>query len=82
MNLRCDMMTRLKQHLTVWKSPDDPSPGDFIWETKLLNHYEPCGKGSNEYLRSSPWNGLLFCGKPTKELPALNLTFVNREKDT
>ncbi|VVA35437.1 Hypothetical predicted protein [Prunus dulcis] len=82
MKLGWDLRTGLNRRLTAWKSPDDPSPGDFIWEMELHEYPEPVmWKGSKEYLRSGPWNGVLFSGKPAKALPALNFSFISNEDE-
>ncbi|XP_028800244.1 G-type lectin S-receptor-like serine/threonine-protein kinase At4g27290 [Neltuma alba] len=60
-----DLRTGLNRRIIAWKSSDDPSPGDFIWE--LVNHNNPEGiiwKGQTKYYRSGPWNGLRFSGAP------------------
>ncbi|XP_054813944.1 G-type lectin S-receptor-like serine/threonine-protein kinase At4g27290 [Prosopis cineraria] len=60
-----DLRTGLNRRIIGWKSSDDPSPGDFIWE--LVNHNNPEGvlwKGQTKYFRSGPWNGLRFSGAP------------------
>ncbi|XP_021808497.1 G-type lectin S-receptor-like serine/threonine-protein kinase At4g27290 [Prunus avium] len=82
MKLGWDLRTGLNRRLTAWKSPDDPSPGDFIWEMELHEYPEPVmWKGSKEYLRSGPWNGVLFSGKPANALPALNFSFISNEDE-
>ncbi|CAN6557995.1 unnamed protein product [Malus baccata var. baccata] len=82
MKLGWDLKTGLNRRVTAWKSPDDPFPGDFIWEMVLHNYPEPVmWKGSNEFLRSGPWNGVLFSGRPPKALPALNFSFVSNEDE-
>ncbi|KAJ6753658.1 hypothetical protein OIU79_026485 [Salix purpurea] len=35
MKLGWDLRTGLDRRLSAWKSPDDPSPGDFTWGTQL-----------------------------------------------
>ncbi|XP_017431482.1 G-type lectin S-receptor-like serine/threonine-protein kinase At4g27290 isoform X3 [Vigna angularis] len=59
--------------LTAWKNWDDPSPGNFSWGMELGNTRElVMWKGSSEYYRSGPWNGVRFSGKNT---PRYNLEF-------
>ncbi|XP_004295782.1 PREDICTED: G-type lectin S-receptor-like serine/threonine-protein kinase At4g27290-like [Fragaria vesca subsp. vesca] len=82
MKLGWDLRTRLNRKLTAWKSPDDPSPGDFTWELQLHNYPEPAMfRDGKVFLRSGPWNGVLFSGKPAKALPALNFSFVMDENE-
>ncbi|XP_027910216.1 G-type lectin S-receptor-like serine/threonine-protein kinase At4g27290 isoform X2 [Vigna unguiculata] len=58
---------------TAWKNWDDPSPGNFSWGMELGNTRElVMWKGSSEYYRSGPWNGVRFSGKYT---PRYNLEF-------
>ncbi|KAJ0045010.1 hypothetical protein Pint_04367 [Pistacia integerrima] len=60
-----DLRTGLERVLTSWKSPDDPSVGEYS------NRLHPGGvpqillwKGSVLRFRSGPWNGLWFSGMP------------------
>ncbi|XP_044473372.1 receptor-like serine/threonine-protein kinase SD1-8 isoform X2 [Mangifera indica] len=63
MKLGWDFKNGLERRLTAWKSPDDPSPGDFIWRLELQGYPEPILlKGSEKVYRSGPWNGLGFSG--------------------
>ncbi|KAM5585811.1 G-type lectin S-receptor-like serine/threonine-protein kinase [Rosa sericea] len=82
MKLGWDLRTGLNRRLTAWKSPDDPSPGDFTWEMQPHNYPEPAMfRAGKEFLRSGPWNGVLFSGKPAKALPALNFSFFMDENE-
>ncbi|CAN1281431.1 G-type lectin S-receptor-like serine/threonine-protein kinase At4g27290 [Linum perenne] len=57
MKLGWDSKTRLNRRLTSWKSPDDPSTGDFIWGVKVQSNPEVfMWKGSDKFFRSGPWN--------------------------
>ncbi|XP_030469196.2 G-type lectin S-receptor-like serine/threonine-protein kinase At4g27290 isoform X1 [Syzygium oleosum] len=65
MKLGWDLKTGLNRQLSSWKSPDDPSPGDFTWG--MANRDFPdivAWKGSDKYFRTGPWNGLRFSGAP------------------
>ncbi|CAN1281426.1 G-type lectin S-receptor-like serine/threonine-protein kinase At4g27290 [Linum perenne] len=65
MKLGWDSKTRLNRRLTSWKSPDDPSTGDFIWGVKVQSNPEVfMWKGSDKFFRSGPWNGLGFSAAP------------------
>jgi len=71
MKIGWNLKTGLNRRLTSWKNWDDPSPGDFIWGMVLGNTTElVMWKGSSEYYRSGPWNGVRFNGKTT---PLFNL---------
>ncbi|RDX88692.1 Receptor-like serine/threonine-protein kinase SD1-8, partial [Mucuna pruriens] len=73
MKIGWNLKTGLNRRLTAWKNWDDPSPGDFIWGMVLGNTAElVMWKGSSEYYRSGPWNGVRFSGKTT---PIFNLQF-------
>ncbi|KAK3424225.1 hypothetical protein EUGRSUZ_F01024 [Eucalyptus grandis] len=65
MKLGWDLKTGLNRQLSSWKSPDDPSPGDFTWGMANRNFPDVVAwKGSDKYFRSGPWNGLRFSGAP------------------
>ncbi|XP_015897124.3 G-type lectin S-receptor-like serine/threonine-protein kinase At4g27290 [Ziziphus jujuba] len=82
MKLGWDLRTGLNRRLTSWKSEDDPSPGDLTWEMELHSFPEPVmWMGSKEFLRSGPWNGIQFSGKPTKSLPLLKFSFISNEDE-
>ncbi|KAL9297892.1 hypothetical protein ACSQ67_023788 [Phaseolus vulgaris] len=71
MKIGWNLKTGLNRRLTAWKNWDDPSPGDFIWGMVLGNTTElVMWKGTSEYYRSGPWNGVRFNGKTT---PLFNL---------
>ncbi|KAK7405143.1 hypothetical protein VNO78_06341 [Psophocarpus tetragonolobus] len=71
MKIGWNLKTGLNRRLTAWKNWDDPSPGDFTWGMVLGNPRElVMSKGSKEYYRSGPWNGVRFSGKTT---PRFNL---------
>ncbi|CAN1194975.1 G-type lectin S-receptor-like serine/threonine-protein kinase At4g27290 [Linum perenne] len=83
MKLGWDSKTRLNRRLTSWKSPDDPSTGDFIWGVKVQSNPEVfMWKGSDKFFRSGPWNGLGFSAAPElKENPVFSYTFTWDEDD-
>ncbi|XP_048131123.1 G-type lectin S-receptor-like serine/threonine-protein kinase At4g27290 [Rhodamnia argentea] len=74
-----DANSSLERHLTSWKSPDDPSPGDFTWGMERSNYPElVVWKGSSKYVRSGPWNGLRFSGAPQSgSNPVISYEFIN-----
>ncbi|KAH1247692.1 G-type lectin S-receptor-like serine/threonine-protein kinase [Glycine max] len=58
-----DLRTALEWKITAWKSPEDPSPGDFSFRLNLYNYPEfYLMKGRVKYHRLGPWNGLYFSG--------------------
>ncbi|XP_022753196.1 G-type lectin S-receptor-like serine/threonine-protein kinase At4g27290 isoform X3 [Durio zibethinus] len=65
MKLGWDLRTGLDRRLSAWKNSDDPSPGDFTVGVELYQYPDIVArKGSNEYVRTGPWNGLRFSGSP------------------
>ncbi|KAF2285888.1 hypothetical protein GH714_008718 [Hevea brasiliensis] len=63
MKLGWDSRTGLSRHLSSWKSLNDPSIGDFMWEVQLHSNPElVMWKGTQKYYRSGPWNGIGFSG--------------------
>ncbi|XP_057955833.1 G-type lectin S-receptor-like serine/threonine-protein kinase At4g27290 [Malania oleifera] len=65
MKLGWDLKRGVNRRLSAWKSPDDPSPGEFFYELELHNYPElVIWLGSSKYYRSGPWNGLHFSGGP------------------
>lgn len=66
MKLGWDLRTGFEWKYTCWKSPDDPSPGDFTRVLKLYNYPEIyIMNGTQKWFRFGPWNGLYFSGTPS-----------------
>nr|CAD1832648.1 unnamed protein product [Ananas comosus var. bracteatus] len=65
MKLGWDFRRGLDRALTTWKSPDDPSAGDYTF--KVDPHGSPqvliWDRSAIEY-RNGPWNGVQFSGEP------------------
>ncbi|XP_010268934.1 PREDICTED: receptor-like serine/threonine-protein kinase SD1-8 [Nelumbo nucifera] len=83
MKLGWNLKTRLNRFLTSWKSPDDPSMGDFSFridphglpEIFLMNRLDTV-------YRSGPWNGIQFSGVPEmrpSEIVSFDFTFNEEE---
>nr|AAA62232.1 S-receptor kinase [Brassica napus] len=65
MKLGNDLKTGLNRFLTSWRSSDDPSSGEFLYELetgRLPEFY--LSKGIFPAYRSGPWNGIRFSGIP------------------
>ncbi|KAL2327853.1 hypothetical protein Fmac_021280 [Flemingia macrophylla] len=63
MKLGWNLKTGLNRFLTAWKNWDDPSSGDLTSGIKLgINPELVIMKGSVEYYRSGPWNGIFSSG--------------------
>ncbi|XP_038897081.1 G-type lectin S-receptor-like serine/threonine-protein kinase At4g27290 [Benincasa hispida] len=82
MKLGWDFENRIQRRLSAWKSKDDPSPGSLTMEMMNTNYPEPAmWNGSQEFMRSGPWNGLQFSAKPTSALPILVYSYVNNKSE-
>ncbi|MED6138219.1 hypothetical protein PIB30_072206 [Stylosanthes scabra] len=65
MKLGRDLQTGLDWRITAWKSPNDPSPGDFSLGLVLSDYPEFCiMNGTKKFFRYGPWNGVYFSGHP------------------
>ncbi|GKV51530.1 hypothetical protein SLEP1_g58175 [Rubroshorea leprosula] len=63
MKLGWDLRTGLNRQIFAWKSPDDPCPGDLIYGVVPYNNPDTVvRKGSREYSRIGPWNGIGMSG--------------------
>nr|XP_017256317.1 PREDICTED: G-type lectin S-receptor-like serine/threonine-protein kinase At4g27290 [Daucus carota subsp. sativus] len=59
-----DLVKRLERYLISWKSPDDPSPGNYTYGVYLKGYPQRVvWKGSAMRFRFGPWNGVQFGGK-------------------
>ena len=83
MKVGWDFKTGLNRRLTAWKSWDDPSLGDFTWSIVPTNNPEAVmWKGSQEFYRSGPSDGIQFSGAPSlKYNPIVNYTFVSNKDE-
>ncbi|CAI0376009.1 unnamed protein product [Linum tenue] len=83
MKLGWDSKSGLNRGLTSWKSPDDPSTGDFRWGIQVQNNPEEfMWKGSERFHRSGPWNGLGRSGAPElRDNPVFSYKFVWNEDE-
>ncbi|KAK1378377.1 Receptor-like serine/threonine-protein kinase [Heracleum sosnowskyi] len=78
-----DMVKRIDRYLISWKSPDDPSPGNYTYEVYLKGYPQRVvWKGSAMRFRFGPWNGVQFGGK-SHLLQNMVFTYdvVSNEKD-
>ncbi|KAH9803110.1 Receptor-like serine/threonine-protein kinase SD1-8 [Citrus sinensis] len=82
MKLGWDLKTGLERRITSWKSPDDPSPGNFTWAVERQDNPELImWKGSRKFYRSGPWNGLRFSAATLRQNPVFNFSFVSSEDE-
>lgn len=65
MKLGKNLWTGAELYLTSWRSPDDPSPGDYrrVLDTSGLPDFVLC-QGSIKRYRAGPWNARWFSGIP------------------
>ncbi|KAL2327904.1 hypothetical protein Fmac_021331 [Flemingia macrophylla] len=67
MKLGWNLQTGLERRITSWKSPDDPSIGNYSWCLMLHNYPEfYLMRGTQKYHRIGPWNGLHFSRVPNQ----------------
>lgn len=83
MKLGWDLDTGFDRYITSWKSPVDPSTGDYSFKLDFRGFPEIFlwNKQAVEY-RSGPWNGLRFSGVPEMEpLNDISFDFVMEQKE-
>ncbi|KAI3816108.1 hypothetical protein L1987_15797 [Smallanthus sonchifolius] len=78
-----DLVTGLQRSMTSWKSPDDPSIGEYSNIMETNGYPQTFGwKGQVLVSRLGPWNGLGFSGFPIKKENGIYTTeFVVNEKE-
>lgn len=83
MKLGWDLRTGYEWRVTSWKSPNDPSPGEFYWATFLYNYPEIyLMKGTDKFIRLGPWNGLHFSAVPDlKPNPIFYYKYVSNKDE-
>lgn len=78
MKLGWDLTTGLNRYLTTWRSPGDPSPGDYTFGFDLRGVPEGFIRRDDDttpVYRNGPWNGLQFSGEPEMEPNNSNFLF-------
>ncbi|XP_047310320.1 receptor-like serine/threonine-protein kinase SD1-8 [Impatiens glandulifera] len=84
MKLGWDLQTGLNRFPTSWKSPDDPSTGDFSFKLDINGSPEAFlwNKQQRRIYRSGPWNGEGFNGVPgMKPSTIINFNFVRNSTE-
>jgi hypothetical protein len=83
MKLGRHRITGMEWYMTSWKSPDDPSRGNFTCMLIPYGYPELVLKqGSKMKNRSGPWDGLRFSGIPNlKPNPIYKFEFVISEEE-
>ncbi|KAI3816102.1 hypothetical protein L1987_15791 [Smallanthus sonchifolius] len=78
-----DLVTGLQRCMTSWKSPDDPSVGEYSSIIDTNGYPQTFGwRGQVLLSRLGPWNGLGFSGFPIeKENGTYSTEFVVNEKE-
>ncbi|XP_062014520.1 G-type lectin S-receptor-like serine/threonine-protein kinase At4g27290 [Rosa rugosa] len=65
MKLGRNTVTGFNWHLTSWRSPSDPSQGNFTFQHGPRGYAEQVlREGSDIRFRTGPWNGIRFSGTP------------------
>ncbi|KAJ0745030.1 putative protein kinase RLK-Pelle-DLSV family [Helianthus annuus] len=83
MKLGTDLITGLQRRMTSWKSPDDPSIGEYM-NIHDINGYPQNLRMKGEIVkgRLGPWNGLGYSGFPIEKENQIYLTeFGMNEKE-
>ncbi|KAF8023931.1 hypothetical protein BT93_F1205 [Corymbia citriodora subsp. variegata] len=85
MRLTLNLKTGLEQHLTAWKSMDDPSPGHYALElnnSQGLPQYEVVQvHAHSKKFRTGQWNGVQFGGVSLAPNPITVPTFMYDETE-
>ncbi|XP_027355249.1 G-type lectin S-receptor-like serine/threonine-protein kinase At4g27290 [Abrus precatorius] len=83
MKLGWNLKTGQEWRMTSWKSPNDPSPGDFYWGLLLHNYPEfYLMKGTQKFVRIGPWSGLYFSGIPDqKPNPIYDFNYISNKDE-
>ncbi|KAI9186944.1 hypothetical protein LWI28_022524 [Acer negundo] len=83
MKIGWDLKTGLERRLSSWKSPDDPSPGDFTCGVELQGNPQiVMRRGSNKFYRRGPWNGITFGGdSDSSHNSVFEVKYVNNEDE-
>nr|XP_043636815.1 G-type lectin S-receptor-like serine/threonine-protein kinase At4g27290 [Erigeron canadensis] len=78
-----DFKTGLEKHMTSWKSPDDPSQGEYIHYLDTNGYPQLFGrKGNDLRWRIGPWNGLGNSGLPIDTPnPIYTMEFVFNQEE-
>nr|XP_043618101.1 G-type lectin S-receptor-like serine/threonine-protein kinase At4g27290 [Erigeron canadensis] len=78
-----DLRTGLERRMTSWKSPDDPSQGEYVHWVDTNGYPQLFGsKGNVLQSRIGPWNGLGFSGLPSDTPnPIYAMEFVVNEEE-
>ncbi|KAK9059755.1 hypothetical protein SSX86_020459 [Deinandra increscens subsp. villosa] len=78
-----DLVTGFQRSLTSWKSPDDPSIGEYNNKHDTNGYPQTFGRRGEVLIgRLGPWNGLGFSGFPVeKENQIYAAEFVMNEKE-
>ncbi|XP_039166661.1 G-type lectin S-receptor-like serine/threonine-protein kinase At1g11410 [Eucalyptus grandis] len=78
MKIGLNRKTGLNQFITSWKSPDDPTPGNYSLKIDATGYAQLfLYKDGNPYWRAGSWTGDRWSGIPEMTRAYLNLSFVN-----
>ncbi|RYR10591.1 hypothetical protein Ahy_B05g079027 [Arachis hypogaea] len=83
MELSTNEITGKRVKLTSWRTPNDPSIGDFTMSLEPLHIAQVfIWRGTQPYWRSGPWNGQVFIGIPTMNANYLDGFSLDGEGET
>ncbi|KAL1289342.1 hypothetical protein AAHE18_20G050800 [Arachis hypogaea] len=83
MELSTNEITGQRVKLTSWRTPNDPSKGDFTMSLEPLHIAQVfIWRGTQPYWRSGPWNGQVFIGIPTMNANYLDGFSLDGEGET
>lgn len=82
MKLGWDLTQGLDRFLNSWKTPQDPSSGDFSFKIDYHGYPEVfLWDKSTKLYRSGPWNGIRFSGVPEMQSSStMDFTFVSDQQ--
>ncbi|XP_022139507.1 G-type lectin S-receptor-like serine/threonine-protein kinase At4g27290 isoform X2 [Momordica charantia] len=82
MKLGWDFKNGINRRLSAWKNSDDPSPGTLNMEMENHSYPEPAmWNGTQEFMRTGPWNGIRYSSKSNSGLPILVYHYVNNKNE-
>ncbi|KAI4296571.1 hypothetical protein L6164_036520 [Bauhinia variegata] len=82
MKLSTNEITGKKVQMTSWKSPSDPSTGNFSYSIERLSAPETfIWNKTKPYFRTGPWNGRVYLGMPKMKPRYLHGTSFGRDEN-
>ncbi|KAM7257838.1 hypothetical protein ACFE04_013579 [Oxalis oulophora] len=81
--LSVNKKTGKRRSLSCWKTPDDPSPGNYTYGIEIIGLPQIVLRNNSAIAyRSGPWNGLQLSGTPsTRSSSFINISFVSNDEE-